>query len=88
MKAATKSKNFHVPLPEDVYLSLKRVAEVSKTPATQLARDAISRWLKEEEKNALSMQISEYAKRNAGSADDLDSDLEKASIEHLLGKKK
>ncbi len=81
---AVKNKNFHVPLPADIYSELKKIAESSKTPATQLARDAIALWLKEVKKSSLHSSIAAYARKNAGGPDDLDSNLEAASIENLL----
>ena len=77
-------KNFHVPLPEETYDRLRSVAERSKMPATALAREAIDFWLRQELRRARHDAIAAYAAEAAGTALDLDSDLETAGIEHLL----
>jgi predicted DNA-binding protein len=78
------SKNFHVPLPEELYERLRREAERSGRPATELARTAIRRMLQRRERAALHDAIARYATERAGSASDLDRDLEAAGVEHLL----
>jgi predicted DNA-binding protein len=89
MKSPTRKRNFHIPLPDETYQEIRRVAEASKRPATQLVRDAIEHWLGEQRKNALQQEIEAYAQKHAGSRADLDSDLESASVDFLLkdGKK-
>ncbi len=77
-------RNFHVPLSEDLYRRLREEADRSRQPATALARHAIDNWLKQERKAALHSAIATYAVRHAGTALDLDEDLEAASLEHLL----
>ncbi len=61
-------RNFHLPLPDGVYLDLHEEAARSGRPATALARQAIAM----------------FAAENAGSPMDHDAELEAASIEHLL----
>ena len=80
---AIRMKNFHVPLPEDLYNKLRFEANHSKLPATELARQAIELWVKKKRKVALHNAIVDYANKNAGSEFDLDQELEAASIEHL-----
>ena len=75
--------NFHVPLPPKLYQRLRRHAARSKQPATTLARDAIDWWLHAQEKAALHQAIAEYAAKYAGTALDLDKELEAASLAHL-----
>ena len=76
-------KNLHVPLPEPLYRRLRAGAEQSGRTATDLAREAISRWLAEEERLRLRKAVRDYARGAAGTRDDLDPDLEAASLEHL-----
>ena len=77
-------RNFHVPLPEELYKRLREEAERSDQPATVLARDAIERWLRDREKSALHDAIAEYATRHGGTAVDIDEELEEVSVEHLV----
>ena len=76
-------KNFHVPLPEETYDQLRIVAASSKVPATVLAREAIDFWLREQMRKARHDEIAAFAVAVAGTALDLDGDLEAAGIEHL-----
>ena len=77
-------RNFHVPLPDDTYEHLKAAAERSKVPATALARGAIDFWLRRELRKARHDAIARYAAEAAGTALDLDADLEAAGIENLV----
>lgn len=77
-------RNFHVPLPEDLYIELRSEADRSGRPATVLARDAIELWLRQRQKRALHVAIADYAERYAGTEFDLDQELEIASTQHLL----
>ena len=88
MKAAARKRNFHIPLPEETYRQLRRAAEASKRPATQLVRDAIEHWLNEQRKNAIQREVETYAHEHAGDRFDLDADLEAAGTEHLLKERK
>jgi hypothetical protein len=80
----TTLRNFHVPLPDDLYKLLHAEAQRSQQPATALARDAIAWWLQQRQKAALHEAICAYAAHYAGTAADLDQALEAASVEHLL----
>lgn len=73
--------NFHVPLPEELYRALRSEAERTGQPATVLVREAIREWVERQEQVALHQAISEYAHEAAGSAVDLDPDLEATSLE-------
>ena len=75
--------NFHVPLPEQLYARLRDLARRQRRPATQLAKQAVEYWLEEQEKLALHEEIARYAAQAAGTGDDLDEQLEAASLEHL-----
>lgn len=80
---ATAVRNFHLPLPEATYRRLRDAAERSNQPATALARYAIESWLREHRKSVVREAIARYAAEAAGSADDLDTALEAASLEAL-----
>lgn len=74
-------RNFHVPLPEDLYERLRHASERAAQPATVLAREAIAQWLEQRERERLAQEIAQYAAATAGGAEDLDEDLEEASLE-------
>ena len=74
-------KNFHLPLPEPTYRRLREVAGRAKQPATVVARYAIETWLREQRKAALHEAIAAYAAKMAGTAADLDPDLQAAALE-------
>ncbi len=74
-------KNFHVPLPENLYKQLRLEANKSNRPATELARNAIEEWLGEKRKNDIQNAIIDYAKNNAGTNHDIDKELENITIE-------
>jgi hypothetical protein len=77
-------RNFHVPLPEDLYNKLREEAGRSGSPATELARRAIEGLLEQRRRAALDEAIALYAAKHAGTASDLDEALDAASVEHLL----
>ncbi len=77
-------RNFHLPLPENVYHDLREEAARSSRPATALARQAIELWLHHRRKVARHEAIAAFAAEHGGTALDLDPDLEAASIEYLM----
>jgi len=77
-------RNFHLPLPDEVYRDLRAEAERSSRPATALARQAIELWLRHRRKVARHQAIAAFAAEHAGTPLDLDTELEAASIEHLI----
>ena len=77
-------KNFHLPLPERTYDELRAEAERAQLPATTVAREAISSWLRARKKTARRQAVMEYATRMAGTRFDLDPILEAAAIEELI----
>jgi len=81
--AATSNKNFHLPLPEDIYTALRREASRLQQPATRVARHAIQQWLKAREKAELHLAIASYAEEHAESDVDFDAVLEAATTEYL-----
>jgi hypothetical protein len=82
MKSA--QRNFHRPLPDDLYARLRAEAERSGRPATLLARRALELWLRQRRKAARHSAICAYAAECAGTPADLDPALEAASVEYLL----
>jgi hypothetical protein len=84
MSSKTTLRNFHVPLPEELYNELKAEAGRSKRPATVLVRQAIELWLRQHRRAALRQSITAYAAQHAGTPADLDEQLEAASVQNLL----
>ena len=78
------AKNLHVPLPASAYARLRREAERTRRPATDLAREAIYEWLEKQRRIQIHEAVAEYARSVAGTVDDLDPQLEKLAVEHLL----
>jgi len=78
-------RNLHVPLPEGLYRRLRSEAARVRRPATEIAREAIDRWLADMQRSAIHAGIMAYAESVAGTREDLDPELERASVEHLLG---
>jgi hypothetical protein len=76
-------KNFHLPLPADVYEALREEAAAVKRPATVVAREAIELWLRERRKRVVREAVAAYAAEHAGTAADLDPALEQAGVEVL-----
>ena len=79
----TVTRNFHIPMPEQLYLRLKKTAHRQRRSATQLVTLAVEYWLNEQEKLALYDDISAYAAQTAGTKADLDRSLESAGLEQL-----
>jgi hypothetical protein len=82
---AVAMRNLHVPLPGPTYAELRAAAERAGRPATELAREAIDRWLAEARRARRQAEILEYAASEAGTAADLAPDLERAGVEVLQG---
>lgn len=80
-RARERLKNFHLPLPEDVYEALRHEASLASKPATAIARAALEAWLQERKRAVVREAIATYAARHAGSAADLDPALERAALE-------
>ena len=76
--------NFHVPLPNNLNEELRVEAKRSGQPATELARNAIQLLLEQRRKDVLHREIAAYAETMAGTSQDLDTQLEAASVEQLL----
>ena len=74
-------KNFHLPLPEDVYAALREAAATLGRPATAVAREAIEAWLRERRRTGVWEAIATYAAKHAGTTADLDPAIEAASLD-------
>src|SRR2546427_528959 len=79
----SETKNLHVPLPGTLYRRLRAEADRSRRPATELAREAIDRWLADRQRRHIHDEILAYAREGSGTADDLDTELESAGLELL-----
>jgi len=77
-------RNFHLPLPDQIYDDLKSEAGRSRMPATSMARHAIQAWLAARKKIARKVAIAAYAAEMAGTEFDLDRALERATLELLV----
>jgi predicted transcriptional regulator len=78
---ATMRKNLHVPLPDDLNDELRTEAERSGQPAAEIARDAIRQFLRERRRQTLHEGIAACARTVAGTAADLDRELEDSALE-------
>ncbi len=81
--ATPARRNFHVPLPDDLYRALQAEAEQARQPANALAREAIAHWVQRRRQERIDQEILAYAQAMAGTSDDLDPVLEAASLEAL-----
>ena len=81
-------RNFHLPLPNELYEKLKEEARRRGRPATAVARQAIEDGLRERRRIELHEEIAEYARAHAGSSADLDLDLEQAGNDSLRKKRR
>ena len=78
------NKNFHLPLPPTLYADLRAAAERVGTPATDVAREAIKVWLKQERRRRIHAELRAYAEVTAGSKDDFDPAVSAAGVESFL----
>jgi len=81
--AVRASYNFHLPLSEDLHEMLREEVERTGQPATALAREALVQWLAQRKKQRLHEEIAAFAQDQAGTAFDLDEELEQAGLEAL-----
>ena len=79
----TPRRNFNVQLPGDLYRTLRAEAANSKTPASAVAREAIAHWLETRRQARIDEAVLAYATAVAATSDDLDPELEAASLEML-----
>ena len=80
---AVPMKNFHLPLPAALYTNLREAAVRNGAPATDLAREAIQVWLKEERRRKLREELHAYVDAVAGTVDDYDPAISAAGAESL-----
>lgn len=80
---APTRRNFHVPLPDDLYHALQDEARQLQRPANAPAREAIAQRIVVQRQARINQAILAYAEAMAGTAADLDPDLEAASLEWL-----
>ena len=80
---ASRRRNFHLPLPDELYAELEAEATRKREPLTRVVRSALEKHVAAERRAALHLAIARYADSMAGSTADLDPGLEAASIEHL-----
>jgi len=81
---ASATKNFHLPLPEELYDELRSAAREADQPATKFAQELMRAGLEDWRRAHRRRQIAAYARVQAGSRDDLDPDLERAGIAALI----
>lgn len=81
MKSAIK--NFHLPLPASLYDELRAAAVNAGRPTTKLAQEILKLGLEAHDRAVRRQEITSYAAETAGSSDDLDRALERASLAHL-----
>lgn len=79
---------FHLPLPDHLHRALRAEAASADRPATELVRQALEQWLVARRRERLAEEIRAYAEDAAGSATDLDLDLEQAGIDTLLAEER
>jgi hypothetical protein len=77
-------KNFHLPLPEEIDSDLRSAADRLRIPATIIAREAISAWLRAQKKAVRRQAVMQYATSVGGTRLDLDRELESAAVEELV----
>jgi predicted transcriptional regulator len=77
-------RTFHVPLPEHLHEALRAGAGERRRPATQILRQALEDWLAARRRERVAAEIRAYTEAMAGTAVDLDADLEAAGVERLL----
>jgi hypothetical protein len=82
MTSATK--NFHLPLPEELHDELRLAAREVDQPATRFAQELMRAGLDDWRRARRRQQIAAYARQMAGSSEDLDPELERAGIQSLV----
>lgn len=76
-------KNFHLPLPENLYDSLKEMSRQLNMSITKIAKQTLEKSVRQWEKEIRHQQIVQFAEQFGGTEYDLDPALENASIESL-----
>jgi len=73
-------KTLRLPLPDKVHDQIRRVAEHEGRPEDEIVRHAIDHWLDTTKRSRRHREILAYARKVAGSTDDLDVELESAGL--------
>lgn len=76
-------RTFHLPLPDEMHEALREEAAAERRPATEVVRDALSRWIQTRRRQRLADEIQRFAEAEAGTALDLDPELEAAGVATL-----
>lgn len=79
-------RTLHLPLADDLHEAPRREARVEHRPATELARDALAAWLHARQLERAAGEIRQFAMAHPGSDLDIDPDLERAGLGHLLAR--
>jgi predicted transcriptional regulator len=77
-------RTFHLPLSDELHDALREEAAAERRPATDVVRDALSRWIQAQRRQRLADEIQRFAVAEAGTALDLDAELEAASVATLI----
>lgn len=80
---AIANRNFHLPLSPALYADLRAAAERAGTPATDVAREAIQAWLRQERRREIHEELRAFAEEFAGTEWDLDPQFEAAGLESI-----
>jgi len=80
---ASATRNFHLPLPEDLYDELRSAAREAAQPATRFAQQLMRAGLEDWRRARRRLEVAVYARQIAGSTEDLDPELEHAGIRTL-----
>jgi|CXWL01.1.fsa_nt_gi hypothetical protein len=76
-------KNFHLPLPVELYQAFGLSAREEGIPATKLAKKILVEWLENRQRKKVYDEMTAFAKKFGGTGIDLDPDLEEAALESL-----
>jgi predicted DNA-binding protein len=76
-------KTLELFLPKELHERIRRIAKREAKPTQEILRSAISAGLAIRERKQRARAIKAYARRMAGSPQDLDADLESATIDCL-----
>lgn len=80
-------RTFHLPLPDHLHEALRAEATEAHRPATEILRQALEEWLVARRRERMAADIQAYAEAAAGTALDLDADLEDAAVTELIASK-
>jgi hypothetical protein len=80
----SSTRNFRLPLPEALHDELRCAARDADQPVTRFAQELLRAGLDPWRRTRRRQQIAAYARQVAGTAEDLDPELERAGIESLI----